>query len=221
MKYKITFLALLLSLATFSQKSRVRTDDQYSFEVEYGLNMGSKPRIVDFGHWSVSFRYMLERNWGLKFDFAKDQFSETSTVPETGANLTRISVQVVNNLGRTLNSMTMSGDKLGLLGHAGIGYTALTSNTIEGTDNIMHIIVGLTPQFKVSKSIALYVDASYIANFSQQINFAGVYPTGKPEGFTGSMFNAALGISYYFGDGKSRADWNDYSNEKDGNRNYD
>jgi len=222
MKYKITLLALLLSFIAFSQKSKIRTDDQYSFEAEYGLSLGSSPRIMDMEHWGISFRYMMDRNWGLKFDFAKDRFSEDVESVTVAGNYTRISIQAVNNLGRTLNSMTMNGERLGLLGHAGLGYSSLTSDQYTGTDNIMHLIIGLTPQYKISNSFAVYVDASYIMNYSQHLGFNGLYPNGVgPKTFTGSLVNASLGISYYFGESKSRSDWNSYGKDKDGNRNYD
>ena len=114
MKYKLTLLALLLSFTALPQKM----NDQYSFDVEYGFNVSGKPTITDFAHWGISFRYMMERDWGLRFDFAKDEFSDRGGL---GSNYTRVSVQAVNNLGRTLNSMTMNGDKLGVLAHGGLG----------------------------------------------------------------------------------------------------
>jgi hypothetical protein len=202
MKQKITLIALLLSLTAVAQKPF----DQYSFEAEYGFNVSGNPTIMDFAHWGVSFRYMMERDWGIKFDFAKDEFTDA----DGGTNYTRVSVQVVNNLGRTLNSMTMNGDKLGMLAHGGIGWSSLTSNSHPGTDNILHVIIGLTPQYKLTDSFAIYVDAAYIANFTQHFTYDGFYPngTGTKEAFTGSMINASVGISYYFGQGGSRADWN-------------
>lgn len=218
MKYKITLLALLLSFTSFSQ----RVHDQYSFEAEYGFNVGSPPTVMNFAHWGISFRYMMERNWGIKFDFAKDRFTDNES--DSGSNHTRVSVQVVNNIGRTLNSMTMNGETLGMLGHAGLGYSSLTSNTLPNTDNMLHLIVGLTPQYRISDSFALYVDASYILNLSQHFRYDGLYPNdgiGTKKAFSGSVINASVGISYYFGQGKGRADWNQYDNKNDGNRNYD
>lgn len=218
MKHKITLLALLLSFSAFSQ----RTDDQYSFEGEYGFNVGNPPTIMNFSHWGISFRYMMERNWGIKFDFAKDKFTESEF--DLGSNYTRVSVQAVNNIGRSLNSMTMNGEKLGILGHGGLGYSSLTSNTLQGTDNMFHVIIGLTPQYRISDSFAVYVDASYILNLTQHFRYDGQYPNdgvGTKHAFTGSMINASVGISYYFGAGKGRADWNQYNNKNDGDRNYD
>ena len=209
MKKTIALLAILVSFSAHSQKAKLRTHDQYSFEPEVGLGLGSKPRIMDFGHWGIGFRYMLDRTWGLKFDFAKDRFTDESTVPAGGANYTRISIQAVNNLGRTLNSMTMNGERLGLLAHGGIGYSSITSHLKSGTDNVLHLIVGLTPQYKLSESFALYIDASYVLNYSQHYGYDGRYPNGEgPDAFTGSLVNASLGISYYFAESKSRSDWN-------------
>lgn len=207
MKYRYTLLLLLLSLIAYPQ----RENDQYSFEAEYGFNVAANPTIMDIAHWGVSFRYMMERDWGIKFDFAKDSFTENGT--EFGSNYTRVSVQIVNNLGRTLNSMTMNGEKIGVLAHGGFGYSSLTSQTLPGTDNILHVIVGLTPQYRISDSFAVYIDASYIFNFTQHFKYNGLYPNngvGPLRSFTGNIMNASLGISYYFGTGKGRADWKQY-----------
>ena len=220
MKYKFTLLGLVLLLSFTAYPQRVH--DQYSFEAEYGFNVSGKPTIMDLAHWGVSFRYMMERDWGIKFDFAKDSFTENGT--EFGSNYTRVSVQVVNNLGRTLNSMTMNGEKIGILGHGGFGYSSLTSQTLPGTDNILHVIIGLTPQYRISDSFAVYIDASCIFNFTQHFKYNGLYPNdgvGPLKSFTGIIINASLGLSYYFGTGKGWADWIQYGNKSDGDRNYD
>jgi hypothetical protein len=202
---RFAIIACLAGTAAFAQKA----NDQYSLEAGYGLGISGKPGITELSHFEVGFRYMVDESWGLKFDFGSDRF-RTGDNPELGSDYKRYSVQAIYNLGRNLRADERVGN-FGLLAHGGLGYSSLKSLTRGGTDNIGHVIIGLTPQLYLSRSFALTLDTSFILNFTQHYNFDGLNPE-REEGstlksFTGKMFNASLGLTYYFGKNKSDSDW--------------
>lgn len=183
--------------------------EQYSIEAAYGLGISDVPAITGFSHYEIGFRYMVDEYWGLKFDFGADRF-RTGSDPELGSNYKRYSVQAVHNLGRTLNMGDKLSIPLNLLAHGGLGYSSLSSVTESGTDKIGNVIIGLTPQLYLSRSFALTIDTSYIINFTQHFRFDGIHPPkegGPLKSFTGKMFNASAGLTYYFGNNKSDSDW--------------
>ncbi|MGV3461071.1 MAG: outer membrane beta-barrel protein [Flavobacterium sp.] len=209
MKKIITLLVVL----TFSTAFAQRTYDQYSLEGSYGLShgmsKGENPNMTDFQHFDVGFRYMFNEYWGVKVDFGHDAF-RTDEEPSEGTDYSRFSVQGVYNIGRALDLPYMTGDWVNVLGHAGLGYSALISTRKPGTDNIGNVIVGLTPQFWISEQFAIHVDASYVLNFTQHYNFDGTYPPSQPselDAFMGGIINFSAGLTFYFGKNGNDSDW--------------
>jgi hypothetical protein len=207
MKNIIAFLTLLVVSVTHAQ----RDYDQFSIEADYGINAALNPSITGFNHFGIGIRYMLDENWGAKFDYANDRF-DPSEGAGAGSDYNRFSLQGVHNLGRTLDLPYMTYDRVNLLAHAGIGYAALKSKSLAGIDNIGHVIVGVTPQLYISESLTLHLDASYVLNFTQHFNFDGNYPeepfnAGDRPAFNAGMFTASLGLTVYLGRNKSDSDW--------------
>lgn len=201
---KITLFLLFISFSVSAQ----RKFDQYSIEAGFGLGMSGSPGITQFGHFDVGFRYMVDENWGIKFDYGQDKF-RTGSNPELGTDYSRYSVQAVHNLGRTLAIPYATNNYFNMLAHGGLGYSSLKSINGSGTDNIGNVIVGVTPQLYLSEDFALMLDLSFIMNFSQHYDFDGTYPKGKPSNnaFMGTIFNASFGLTYYFGRNKNAPDW--------------
>lgn len=210
MNKKLLVLMLFIAVNAFSQD---RGTDQYSIEAGYGLGISGKPGITQPSHFDVGFRYMLNEKWGFKFDYGSDVFRQDvpATNTETGVDYHRISFNVVHNLGRTLSIRNYTAN-FNVLAHAGLGYSWITPvnvDAIDEVDSMGNVIVGLTPQCYISKSLTLHADLSYIVNFSQHRDFDGQlhYPGNGIKSFTGSMANVSLGLTFYFGQNKSDADW--------------
>lgn len=209
---KITYIltALLLTATAFSQKFEEKKFDQYSFEVNYGVSASTSPALTEFGHFAVGFRYMIDKTWGIKIEYAQDKFRDAGVEEELGSDYKRYSVQAVANIGPYINS-EMQNSKVGLLAHGGVGYASVNSILTPGTDNTVHLMAGLTPQYKISDSFSFNFDLTLILNFTQHIQFDGKYPQRDGvtlEAFTGKLINASAGITFYPPMRKGRADWN-------------
>ncbi|MFP9100581.1 hypothetical protein ACLI09_16145 [Flavobacterium sp. RHBU_24] len=205
MAKKILFIFMFVASNIAAQ---VNSHDQYSFEGGYGLGISGKPGITQLSHFDVGFRYMITEYWGVKFDFGSDQFrtDKEGYEQEIGTDYRRLSFNVVNNLGREIN---MRGN-LGLLAHAGFGYSWIKPvgvSTIDQVDSIGNVIIGITPQYYIIKNIALHADVAYIVNFSQHKDFDGFSRYTGVKSFVGGLANVSVGITFYFGPNGSNADW--------------
>lgn len=206
-------LLLLVLFITASAVGQVNSHDQYSFEGGYGLGISGKPGITQLSHFDVAFRYMIDENWGIKFDFGSDKFRTEAAGYEgdIGTDYKRISLQAVNNLGREISMRNFS-PNLNLLAHAGMGLSWINPVNVTASDKvdtIGNVIIGITPQYYIIENVALHADFSYIVNFSQHKDFDGQlhYPKNGVKSFTGSMANVSLGLTFYFGPNGSNADW--------------
>ena len=208
MKRIITLLIIL----TFSTAFAQRTYDQYSLEAGYGVNhgmsKGENANMTNFQHFDIGLRYMFDEYWGIKADYGNDTFRDSDT--KEGTNYHRFTLSGVYNVGRLLDLPYMTGDMINVVGHAGLGYSALQSTRKAGIDNIGNVVLGLTPQFLLSDQIAIHVDASYVLNFTQHYNFDGSYPTNtnmSGNAFMGGIINLSAGITFYFGKNGNDSDW--------------
>lgn len=87
---------------------------------------------------------------------------------------------------------------IGLLGHAGFGYSQLRSDNFKGADEMVNLIAGITGQIRLTDRIALTGDISTIANAFQDRTFDGGAATGV-RGFSGLLFNGTVGLQVYLG----------------------
>ncbi len=191
------FIALAICL-TFPQLSR----GQYFAEVNYGLNGSVFPRTNSFSHTGAGFGYMdYNSSLGAKFDFGFDQFRTMVTGKETGSDLYRFSLQAVCSISNLIIERSYY-NKLNLLVHGGMGYTSASSITLEkSNDHIINAIMGVTPTYKLTENVALTLDASLIFNIAQSYRFDVDYsvPNNRSNSsFTGTTYNAGIGIIYSF-----------------------
>ena len=189
--FAISFIALFLS--NFSQA-------QFSIEANYGLNGSFEPSYNGFTHFGGGITYDFDETYGVKLDFASDSFSieNKDTGIETGSKNTRISLQAVMNVSSLINPRSSYGD-FRVLAHAGGGYSLVKSTYNAGNDNLVNVVMGLTPRFKITDGLYFAVDASTVFNISQHYNFDGSFSyQDNINSFTGITYNLTGGIIYKF-----------------------
>ena len=117
---------------------------------------------------------------------------------KTGLNITRVSLQGTVNLSSAMTRAS-SYDTFNLLAHGGAGYSLVKSSIGAGNDNVVNVIGGITPRFRISDGLFFAVDASVIFNISQHYNFDGTLAyTDVVNSFTGITYNLTGGIIYKF-----------------------
>lgn len=219
MKKYLMYSLLIVSPLLKAQEqtdSKVKPYNRLSVEAGYGLNKGMAPyslnstkRFVDFSHVEVSGRYMLSHSFGLQLNLGNDVFQSrknVAAVNEYKTVITRFTLNFIGNLGKAF-SMYDWNKRIGLLGHFGIGYSNLNKDKISlNSDQMLHVTLGLTPQFKITERIVLNLNAAVVGNLRQNITF-DYKPKPNTPGLDGYLCNLTLGAGYYIGKNAVHADW--------------
>lgn len=191
---KGAFLAFILFILSNSYA-------QYGIEVNYGLNGVFEPNITKISHFGGGIFYDIDESYGVKLDFASDKFRTDilDLGKDTGVDVTRISIQGTANLS-TIATRASEHDLFNLIVHAGGGYSLVKSSISGGgNDNLVNVIGGITPRFRITNGLYFAIDTSVIFNISQHYNFDGTYAyENVVNSFTGITYNVTGGIIYKF-----------------------
>lgn len=234
----VAFFALALSAQAQEVQEEIVEDvqtetssrpyDKWSIEVNGGGHKATKPfsagyytTTPSFFHADLGVRYMFNPKFGLKLSGGYDQLKAADDSQDFETNFYRVSLEGVANLGRIMNFEDWT-NTFGLLAHMGGGFSWTTGDQFKGetgglfddADESGHFIIGLTPQVRLSNSIALTGDVSLINTSRQNRTWDGMSGgahTGRA--FDASIWNYSLGLTFYLGGNEKHADW--YSEEND------
>lgn len=232
----LVYIAIVCSSigSVFAQETSGSKDkklyNRWSFEVQAGQNKPVRPFATGYyssdpnkyfnfsgtNHMNLGVRYMLSNAFGLKLDYARDQFT-----PQSGAGslsfdtqLNRFGLQGVMNLGRLLRFESFT-NRVGILAHAGIHVSQFSVN--EGanknvTEDNGGVMFGITPQIRLTKWMALTGDFTVVNNLRQHLNWDGSAATTS-ENLSGVLYNTSLGLTFYLGKKDKHADWYNHKDE--------
>ncbi|MCE3296662.1 MAG: flagellar motor protein MotB [Crocinitomicaceae bacterium] len=216
MKLRIATTLLCFHFLSYGQTNKLSAD----------LNIGSthpfsalSPDYYSnyFGllHTDAGVRYMFHKNLGIKIDFGMDRF-QNDNVGTNKQSLEfqtlyfRSGIQGVVNIGKILHYSDWT-KRIGLLGHAGFGYAVALGDTTQNTagskafsDQMFNLLIGFTPQLKITDKLALHGDLTLVSNINQQYNFDFKAPSANRYGL---IANISIGGSYYIGKEKTHSDW--------------
>jgi len=197
--------------------------NNWSIDVGFGSNkplrnFSPNAQSEWFENYSASLgaRYMINDKFGLRAAAGYYEVMSSNDLYDFENNFFTLTGEGVANLGAILGFRDWT-QRINLLAHAGLGYgqnnfeNAAISN--DGKDGSMHMVVGLTPQIRLSDRFALNLDVSYYGNVRQDWKWDG-YQRNYGNGFDGSMVNASVGLSVYLGSDEKHADWVNDSSEK-------
>lgn len=203
--------------------------NKWSIELNAGQNKPEKPfapgyfsadpsKYFNFSgvdHFDLGVRYMFNPNFGAKVDFAYDIMENQDGASQEGvASLPfetrqfRVGFQGVANLGRIMKFETFT-SRFGILAHAGLQVSRLEPRmgvNAGKTEDNGGIMIGLTPQFRISNRIVLTGDFTYLSNVRQHFNWDGSY-SSEANNLSGSLLNTSLGLTFYLGGNDVHADW--------------
>lgn len=217
-KIILTVAALAASLAIVNAQETEQKEssfNKWSVELNAGITKPTTPFVsgayvdrVSPLHLDLGVRYMFNPKFGLKLDGGFDQFKQGSSSSVDFENkYYRFSLQGVVNVGRVLNFEDWT-NTIGLLAHAGAGYSMLQSDHYSGSDQMINFIAGLTGQVKLSDKFVLTGDLSMINNLKQNHTWDGTEFYNDKRGLEKNyLFNASIGITMYLGSASTHADW--------------
>ena len=182
---------LLIGITATAQKGD-RQYNNWSIEAQTGYHVPLAPnKFVDLGDYDGAFK----------------QFENPSEIVEGGVKFNRVAIEGVANVWKVANVEGEFKENIGLLFHLGGGVTFANPSGSKGTDHIGNIIVGFTPQFRITDNFALFADVSYIANIKQHYSFGGELYDINYEHENGGLVNLSVGVSVSFGNREEHADW--------------
>lgn len=198
--------------------------NRWSIEANVGQNKAVRPYSEGYyssdpsnyfnfsgvDHYDLGVRYMFSNLFGLKIDGAYDLIESQSgsgSLPFETKQY-RLGLQGVANLGRIMRFETFT-SRFNILGHAGLQVSRLEPQTglNEGvTEDNGGIILGLTPQLRITDWLVLTGDFTVISNVRQHFNWDGNY-SAEDNNLSGMMYNTSLGLTVYLGKKEKHADW--------------
>jgi hypothetical protein len=206
---KYIAILLLFSSFGFSQSNY----NNFSLELSSGYTGAIKPYLTKydsgfsgFNNINIAGRYMFSEKFGVRLEYVNDRFITTSD-SKIGTYFNRFGAQLVYNLGKDIDLMYFTNEKLGLLTHAGVGYTLSKPVGKNFTEQIGSLVVGITPQVKLNDKIALFVDFSSVINYKQHYRFDGSLFSDNFVPTIGYHYNVSLGLMLYIGEEKYHSDW--------------
>lgn len=224
----ISFSVLPFSQSFAQDKDTLKTElnDEYnkwSFEFNLGQSKGIKPYSpgyfgsdptksfgsVTLNHYSGGVRYMFSPKFGLKADLAFDRLENLSDESlDFEMQHIRFGVQGVVNAARLFDIQEALG-RFSFLFHGGIQAAQMTpqmginKNRDEWNGGIMF---GFTPEFRITKHLALNADFTMNSYVRQHFNWDGAY-SDPSNNLAGSLYTISLGASFSFGAEKIHGDW--------------
>jgi OOP family OmpA-OmpF porin len=167
-------------------------------------------------HIDGGVRYQLNELISIRGGIAYDGFNTTrSGFPDsTNDNSSLISgtIEAVVNL-KKLKFMSFIPEKIGLNFHAGLGLSTMSNSNVKkfntdnnitpsdpglkGNDDMINIVFGLTPQYKLNDKISINLDLSTKLLVKQSL-YVNPGQDSRVNDKMGNIFNVAVGATYKF-----------------------
>lgn len=228
-KYIQTLLVCGSTITAFSQITafKQKADDKanrWSLDLSVGQAKGVAPyttgyfsanRNQFFGNpeinsFNIAARYMMSPKFGINFGLGYNSLKNNTATNSLPFEMTqyRYSMQGVVNAFRLFDVQESMG-RIGLLFHGGLEATMNTPQmgiNKDKTDYNGGIIIGVTPQYRISKKVSIFGDVSTVGYYRQHLNWDGGTAAGN-ENLAGRLITYALGLSFSFGKDDIHGDW--------------
>lgn len=216
MKRNLFSILATVALLIVTMHTNAQSDyNKWSLDLKGGIHKPAVPfasgyhtDTPSFWQGSLGVRYMFNNYFGLRADFGYSSLEGGDNSNEFKSDYMRSTLQGVVNAGNLLNFNDWT-NTIGLLVHAGIGYSMnKPSEPIEfdDADQMMNVMVGISPQFRLGNRVALTTDVSLFTHSFQDHTWDGTAKTNR-RGFQALAINTSIGLSFYLGGNDVHADW--------------
>ncbi|MBY0486667.1 MAG: OmpA family protein [Flavobacteriaceae bacterium] len=187
----------------------------------FSSNSNKKIGTLDINSFSIGSRYSLSSKFGIKIGLHYEQLKNLSnnSLPFKMKQI-GISFQGVVNASRLLNIEKELG-RFGILVHGGLKIDQLTSKTPNTLNNFDYnkkelnggLLLGITPQYRVSNKIAFFADITTQNNYRQHFNWDGSLSNLSENNMKGQAISTAIGLTYSLGKNQIHGDWSKIKDE--------
>ena len=235
-KNTLLSLLLTSSLSVLAQENKVKKDtasseyNKWTIEASVGQAKGVRPYSAGYfssdpgaflgkpqaNAYSLAARYMFSPIFGIKGGL---HFEEIKNIKNNGSlpfkmQQIGVSFQGVVNANRLFKIQEPMG-RLAILLHGGLKIDAMTSKTpniIENDHNYNQteynggLLIGITPEFRISKKMSVILDVTIQNNYRQHFNWDGTYSEIE-NNLNGQLVTTSLGLTYSLGRNELHGDY--------------
>ncbi|WP_405377604.1 OmpA family protein [Nonlabens sp. Asnod3-A02] len=216
----LSFIALGFLTSTAQTTEEVESvsngPDLKHWAIDFGAGVNKPVRPLSSGAFTntpslyqvdLGVRYMFNNKFGVNADFGYDNIEGDKNSIDFQSDYYRFTLEGVVNAAEVLGAREWT-QRFGLLLHGGMGVSFLKgSEPVEtSTDHMLNFQAGVTPQIKLTNSLALFGDLSILGHVRQDLTYDGL-DRGTLRGFDGFLVNASVGITLYLGSGDTPADF--------------
>ncbi|QQO97273.1 OmpA family protein [Maribacter phage Colly_1] len=206
---KFGFLILLMVTLGVSAQGFNR----WAVEGDFGMHsIGDESATLrdNYNHFGGTLRYNINPKFGLGLSYGKDNLSMLNFDGGIAStNYNRYDLEAFVDI---FDVLDLQNNFITILGHGGGGISTIDAIETDYYQSVFNMRGGLTALFKMSRTVALKVDASTTVNISQDRTLDG-YQDISNAGINSTVDNLSAGLVFYLGkkgkDGKKRqhADW--------------
>jgi len=189
----ILIVMLFIMILGFSQSNKSTVKAQFALGVSSpssnGFVQDFEGKPINFPAVNLGIQYMLMPSFGAKLDYGFNRISNDETSQDFKLNYSRINLQGVFDLSRTL----YISNRVGTFLHAGPGFSFVTplGNFPENKLSFFNAMAGLELHYGISDKLTLYLDTSYIIGFANDFD-----PISSGFGsFNGDLLTITIGAS--------------------------
>jgi OmpA-OmpF porin, OOP family len=212
---KNLFTILFTVVALFSNAQFIKklsldlnVGGRFGGAISDSINGGDKAKVSPGIHVNGGVRYQLSELISLRGGISYDGFKTTwGTLTADNAGLISGSIEAVVNLNK-LKFMSFMPEKIGLNFHAGAGLSTMSNPSfkegreftdpgMKGNDDMINIVLGLTPQYKLNDKISINLDLSTKLLLKQSL-YVNASQNSSVNDKMGNIFNVAVGATYKF-----------------------
>lgn len=197
---KLAVAAVAILSAVQAQAQQETFLSKVRLEAGYGYNQALSPDNVDRTDVSgvntlqLGANYQINSLWGVRGTYSNTTFKHKD-VDDAGINYNKLTAEAVFEV---LQAIRPSESKFQLAAHAGFGLNFGKSKATDVNDNIGNFQIGLMPKYNITSRIGVFLDGTYIMNFSQNLGYNGLSIPGE-DSTTGSYATALIGVSFKLG----------------------
>lgn len=174
--------------------------DKVSLEAGYGYNLALSPDSADRTEVSglntiqLGANYQINNLWGVRGTYSNTTFKHKD-IDNVGVNYNKLTAEATFQV---LQAISPSESPFQVAAHAGFGLNFGKSKATNEADTMGNFQIGIKPEYRITSRIGVFLDGTYIMNFSQNQGFDGLSIPGEDK-TTGGYVTGLIGLSVKLG----------------------
>lgn len=200
----IALVALAFSAKMQAQEQGSSFLNKVMLEAAYGYNQAFSPDNVDRTDVSglktlqLGANYQINALWGVRGTYSNTQFVHKDN-DDLGVTYNKITAEATFGVLKAIYGPEHKEvSRFDVVAHAGFGLNFGKSKANDSSDTMGNFQIGLKPTYAITDRVGVFVDGTYILNFSQNNGYNGLAIPGEDK-TSGSYVTGLIGVSIKLG----------------------